>query len=180
MSEVAKASTFVQAVNSVKQTTRIRGAKMIYFEDIQGLGEPVRLVLAATENVWEEQLVKLFSYKDAEDFGKHILPDPLFWLAYKNAHAGTPILPFGTIPVYQDEQMPSGLAQSAAVVAYLARKTGLMGSSPEEEALNLQIVEAVFSGGRRVTGGSPKPNTNQIKPNITMHEPHDLYARVPL
>ena len=36
----------------------------------------------------------------------------------------------------------------------------------------------VSSGGRRVTGGSPKPNKTKHKPKTTMHEPHDLYARV--
>lgn len=77
---------------------------------LMGLGESIRLVLAAADQDWKEE---------APDFGQ------------MKAKAGTAESPFGQAPLYSDENVQNAI-QSGAIVRYLARKHGMYGSTPEE------------------------------------------------
>ena len=56
----------------------------------------------------------------------------------------------------------------SAAGSALQEGEGGVGDSIELSDVKAKVVN---SGGRRVTGGSPKPNTNQIKPNTNQIQP---------
>ncbi|KAJ3113173.1 hypothetical protein HDU96_003707 [Phlyctochytrium bullatum] len=94
--------------------------KLTYFP-IRGLGELIRLMLAASGADWTEEK-----------------PD---WPASKA------IMPFGQVPLlteYEDGVEVFRISQSKAIERYLAHKYGLGGSNPREQALLESVYESLI------------------------------------
>lgn len=105
---------------------------LAYFNG-KGLAEVSRLVFAATETPFED-----FRYPFQIIDGNYIKPE---FDSIKDT------LPMGQVPlltVKKNDQVILKLSQSKAIERYIASKTGLMGSSPEEAALIDSICELVI------------------------------------
>jgi glutathione S-transferase len=102
---------------------------LLYFPG-RGRAELIRLVLAEAGVDWDEHHV---GHGTPPEDGR---PTDIAVLA------ATGVLPFGAVPVWEE---PGGfrLAQSAAIANHLARRHGLRGAGPEEEARCDELLGAV-------------------------------------
>jgi len=103
--------------------------QLIYF-DGRGLGELCRLTLVACHLPFSD--IRITDEEETEKM-KHLKPT----------------LPFGQLPVLILENGKTTIAQSNAIVRYLARKHGLHGKSPEEESGVDTILDSVVDVRRK-------------------------------
>jgi|EP01043_Picozoa_sp_COSAG02_P040934 glutathione S-transferase len=107
-----------------------------YF-DIRGLAEPIRLTLAALGLDYEE--VK-YQRCPTNSLGAKECPQGVIdWDVAKQEGIDSGLLPFGQVPSLTYKDQESGktfeMAQSHAILRFLAKKHSFYGTSEEEEVL---------------------------------------------
>jgi len=102
----------------------IEGAELHYFY-LRGLGEVPRLMLELAEVPYDS--VMYFSRETKE---------------YKE------YAPFGQMPLYRDKELGGWIAQQGTIVRHIARRTGLAGQTPKDEA----TIDMLFELSKDIAG----------------------------
>jgi len=102
---------------------------VLAYWDIRGLAQPIRYLLEYTGTEWED---KLYACGPAPDFDKKC------WFGVKESLG----LDFPNLPYLIDGDVK--LSQTQAILRYIARKHGLVGSSDEEQ-MRVDLVQAEWA-----------------------------------